>query len=192
VELTRVRIGLSVLSTVVGCLLVISDGWARRGGEPDISDYADDGFGNDLSAYLLCNFAYHGLGIGVGAQFAFPILPSGFLEDPWFRDALHVEGGIDFARWGWDEQDRAVELMIVAPQLGLRYAVYVAERFAVFVSLKIGAAFADADGVDQDTRFYWSTTAGVFWDLTEIISLRGELGWGPYRDVLHLGVLFRL
>ena len=159
---------------------------------PDIGDYADDGFGMDLSAYFLCNFGYHKVGVGAGALFAYPVFPSGFIQDPEYRDALHVEGGLDFYRWGWTVESQSVSLMAFAPQIGLRYAVYLSEVIAPFVSVKIGASFAMADGVDDKTRFFWSTSAGLLWDFVDFASLRAEFGWGYYRDILRVGVLFRL
>lgn len=169
--------------------------WAARAAGrslPDINDYADDGFGSDASLMLLTNFAYHGFGVGVSAQFAYPLFPSGFIGDPRFRDALHVEGGLDFLRWGWDVGGESLELMIFAPRIGLRYALYFTDTFAAFVGAGIGAGFARADGADGKTRFYWNTAGGVIWDLNDVISLRGEFGWGYFGDLLRIGVLFRL
>lgn len=159
---------------------------------PDISEYADDGFGSDASLLLLSNFAYNGFGIGAGAQFAYPLSPSGFIGDPRFRDALHVEGGLDFMRWGWDDAGESVELMIFAPRIGLRYALYFTDTLAAFAGAGIGAAFARADGADGKTRFYWNAAGGVIWDLNDVISLRCEFGWGYFSDLLRIGVLFRI
>jgi hypothetical protein len=188
---------LVTLLFLLGAASVQAKGKKESGSEPadyppDISDYADDGFGMDLSLYFLNNFGYHKLGVGTGVLFAYPALPSGFFDSPVYRDALHVEGGMDFSRWAWDKEGGQVELMIFAPMLGIRYAVYVTNRVAPYLTVKIGAAFARADGVDGDTQFYWNTAAGVLWDFHDRFSLRGEFGWGYYRDVFRIGILMRI
>ena len=180
------------VALLIGSLLAVGPAVARDKKPPDISEYADDGFGMDISTYFLCNFGYHSVGVGAGAQFAYPVFPSGLISDPLYRDALHVEGGMDFSRWAWDAQDGDAELMIFAPMIGLRYAVYLSETLAPFVSVKIGAAFAMAEGTGDDTSFYWSTSGGVLWDLCDLLSLRGEFGWSHFRDVFRIGILLRL
>ena len=159
---------------------------------PNLEDYADDGFGQDLSSYFLFNVAYHGLGVGGGVQYAYPVLPSGIINNVNYRDALHLEGGLDIARWSWQSADQTVKKMVFIPQLGLRYAIYLSDVMAPYLSLKIGGAFAQTEGIDDSPDFFWTATGGLLWDLGDILSLRAEFGWGRYRDILRLGVLVRL
>ncbi|MBN2494233.1 MAG: hypothetical protein JXR96_06560 [Deltaproteobacteria bacterium] len=159
--------------------------------DPDPSDYTYSGFGHDISVYGLVNFTYHGVGGGAGAQFAWALFPNGFLRSPRFRDAFHIEGGLDFGYWTWKD----VELFGFAPSAGVRWAVYVLDNLAPFVCAKLGPAVElwDELGVrERKAGLYWLTTAGVLWDLNDAISMRAEWGWSGYHDMLRIGVLFRL
>lgn len=160
-------------------------------GYPDVDDYADDGFGMDLSAYGLFNVAYHGFGVGAGTQFAYPVLPSGFLDHPRYRDALHALVGLDFYHWAWDSQGSDIRLMVFAPHLGVRYALYLSDQLGLFASLMLGAGIAEAEGISPDPAFFWSGSAGALWDVSDLLSVRCEFGWGRYSDVFRLGVLLR-
>lgn len=166
----------------VGFFLLFLSAAAVADGYPDVDDYASDGFGMDLSAYGIFNVAYHGFGVGAGAQFAYPILATGFFDHPRYRDALHLEGGLDFFYWD------SVSLMVFAPHVGPRYAIYVTTQLALLASLKAGV------GVDEQgdsVAFFWGGSAGALWDLNDLLSVRCEFGWGRYSDVFRLGVLLR-
>jgi len=158
---------------------------------PDLDEYADDGFGMDLSAGLLAGFSYHSAGVGTEINFAYPILANGIFDHPVYRDALHLSLGLDFWRFAWDEAGNSVEVMYFAPNFGLRYAIYLLDTLAPYVWLRIGPALARADGTSGSTRLYWSTGAGVMWDLLDWLSVRGEFDWGRFRDTLRVGLLVR-
>jgi hypothetical protein len=175
--ISRSRIG-----GAVAFFLLIFPLTATADGYPDVDDYADDGFGMDLSAYAMFNLAYHGFGVGAGAQFAYPILPTGFFGHPRHRDALHVEGGLDFFYWD------SVSRMVFAPNVGPRYALYLTTHLALFASLKAGV------GVDENgdsIAFFWSGSVGAMWDLSDLFSVRFDFGWGRYSDVFRIGILLR-
>lgn len=178
-------------------LLLVSGGYLPAGARPatpplpDIDEYADDGFGMDASGGLLAGFSYQSAGIGTEINFAYPILPNGFLQHPVYRDALHLSLGFDFWRFAWDEGGASVEVMYFAPNFGLRYAIYLLDTLAPYIWLRIGPALARADGSSGSTRLYWSTGAGVMWDLLDWLSVRGEFDWGRFRDTLRVGVLVR-
>lgn len=176
------RSGSLIVGGAVLFFLVFAPQISPAGGYPDVDDYASDGFGMDLSAYGIFNVAYHGFGIGAGAQFAYPVLPTGIFDHPRYRDALHLEGGLDFFYWD------SVSLMVFAPHVGPRYAIYVTTQLALFASLKAGV------GVDEQgdsVAFFWSGSAGALWDMSDVLSVRFEFGWGRYSDAFRLGVLIR-
>jgi len=175
----------------VGFLLLCLPALAVADGYPDVDDYADDGFGMDLSAYGLFNVAYHGFGVGAGTQFAYPLLPTGFFDHPRHRDALHALVGLDFYHWTWDSQGADIRLMVFAPHAGVRYAVYLTDRLGLFATLMLGAGIVEAEGTSSDPAFFWGGSAGAIWDLSDLLSVRCEFGWGRYSDVFRLGVLLR-
>jgi hypothetical protein len=165
---------------------------------PDVTDYSDSGFGMDVSAYGLINFAWH-VSFGAGAQFAYPIVPNGFIPNPRFRDALHAEGGFDFSYYFWSYGGYDWHLALLSPMVGVRYAVYVLDKLAPFATLKLGAAIPVATGgdaiYDPGVYFYMAGTVGILWDLSDMISLRAEFGYqyvGSSSDIWRIGVLFRI
>jgi len=176
-------------------LVILASSGLLRAGDyevPPLSEYVDDGFGADLSFYGFLNATYQGLGHGGGAMFAWPLMPAGFLGSGVYRDALHIEGGLDFCRWVYELDDDYGSKMVFAPGLGLRYAVYLNDWLAPLASLRLGLGLPVTSGVDDSASFFWSATAGLLMDLSDILSFRIELGWGRYSDVLRLGVLIRL
>ncbi len=163
---------------------------------PDASDYGDSGFGMDISAYGLINFGWH-TSLGAGAQFAYPIVPAGFVRNPRFRDALHIEGGLDFGYFFWSYGGHDYHMAMMNPVGGVRWAIYVLERLAPFACAKLGAAFpvSHDDYGRYHTELYALGTVGVIWDLSDKISLRAEVGYqyvGGHTDVWRIGVLFRI
>jgi hypothetical protein len=156
---------------------------------PPLSEYTDDGFGSDLSFYGYFNGSYHGLGHGGGALFGYPLMPNGFIGGGEYRDALHLEGGLDLHRWVYKQADEYVSQVILAADLGLRYAVYTNDWFAPLASFRTGLGLPLTD---HDTSFFWSLTLGVLMDLSDILSVRIEFGWGRYHETVRLGVLIRL
>ncbi|MBW2702655.1 MAG: hypothetical protein JRF33_17690 [Deltaproteobacteria bacterium] len=188
-----------LLSVVLGILFLTEFAHGRgldQAALPDPAEYGDSGFGMDVSVYGWLNFGYHLVGGGAGAQFAWPLLPNGFIPSPRFRDAFHIEGGLDFGAWSWASANDDLGLMSFSPFAGVRWAVYVLETLAPFVCVKAGPSFElwDNDLVDDELEvgFYWATSAGVIWDLSSWMSMRVEAGWGRYRDLVRIGVLFRL
>ena len=176
----------------VGFFLLFLPALAAADGYPDVDDYADDGFGMDLSACGLFNVAYHGFGVGAGTQFAYPLLPTGLFDHPSHRDALHALVGLDFYHWTWDSQGSDIRLMVFAPHVGVRYALYLTDHVGLFTTLMLGVGIAEAVGASSDPAFFWSGAAGALWDFTDVLSARFEFGWGRYHDVFRLGVLIRL
>lgn len=160
---------------------------------PDVSDYSDSGFGMDISAYGVLNFGWH-VSFGAGAQFAYPVVPNGFIANPRYRDALHVEGGLDFSYFFWGDY----HIGFLNPMVGVRYAVYVLEKLAPFATVKLGAAIPTAVSwgtYDPGVFFYFLGSVGVLWDLSDMISLRAEVGYqyvGYSSDIWRIGVLFRI
>jgi hypothetical protein len=180
-----------LIGGAVGFCLLFLPALAVADGYPDVDDYADDGFGMDLSAYGLFNVAYHGFGVGAGIQFAYPLLPTGLFEHPRYRDALHALVGLDFYHWTWDSQGSDIRLMVLAPHAGVRYALYLTDYLGLFATLMLGVGIVEAEGTSGDPAFYWSGSAGAIWDLTDRLSVRCEFGWGRYSDVFRLGALLR-
>ncbi len=180
------------------CLAASSGAVAAAKGPPpppDPEDYADSGFGWELTLHTLLNFSYHEPGGGVGFQLAWPVVPNGFIPREDFRDALLLEGGLDYtylpvarpgADWGYH---------FLSFLAGARYTVYVHDVLAPFVAVKIGygAGLWEGDGGQASTRhvFDWATTLGLLWDFAEWASLRVELGYGQLHEVIRLGVDFR-
>lgn len=171
-----------------------------EGGEvetPDPTEYSDSGFGMDISAYGIVNFGWH-VSVGAGAQFAYPVVPNGFIPSPRFRDALHIEGGLDFGYYFWTGAGYDYHVGFLNPMAGVRYAVYVLESLAPFATLKLGAAIptvSGGSGYDPSVYFYMVGTVGVLWDLTDFMALRAEVGYqyvGHSSDVWKIGLLFRL
>jgi len=159
---------------------------------PPLSEYTDDGFGSDVSLYGFFNGTYQGLGHGGGAQFGYPLMPNGLLSAGVYRDALHLEGGLDVCRFVYELADEYGSLTVFAPGMGLRYAVYFNDWLAPLLSVRLGVGLPMTTGVDASASFFWSATAGLLMDLSDILSVRIELGWGRYADVVRLGVLIRL
>jgi hypothetical protein len=197
------RSGLFFVFLAIGLLLctpVLAQDDGGGAVEPDPTSYQDSGFGMDVSAYGLINFSWH-VSFGAGAQFAYPIVPNGFIPNPRFRDALHIEGGLDFSYFFWDTPAGDYHLMLLSPMAGARYAVYVLESLAPFVTLKLGAAIPASSGgpatynYDPPVAFYLQSTIGIIWDVNEIIALRAEAGYqyvGGSSDIWRIGVLFRI
>ncbi len=173
-------------------LLAASPAGARPPPIPDLDDYATDNIRPNISLGLLTAFAYHGPGTGADLFFGWPLLPNGFLSDARFRDALLADVGLNFESWAWGENGQDAELMLFAPAVGLRYAVYFWDYVAPMVNVHIGPAFARAKNTSSETRFFWHVSGGVLWDLTEFLALRLEFGWGSTKDMLRLGVVFWL
>lgn len=164
---------------------------------PDPGEYSDSGFGMDISAYGLVGFGWH-INFGFGAQFAYPIVPNGFITNPRFRDALHIEGGLDYGYWYWSVGPADWSLSLLTPMVGARYAVYVLESLAPFATLKIGAAIPVAHSGyvhDPSVYFYLLGSVGIMYDFNDMISLRAEVGYqyiGSSADIWKIGVLFRI
>jgi hypothetical protein len=185
------RSGSSLIGGAAWVFLLLVPLHSQANGYPDVSEYASDGFGMDLSVYGLFNVAYHGFGVGAGTQFAYPILPTGLFDHPRHRDALHALVGLDFYHWSWDSSGADVRLMVFAPHVGARYTVYLTDRLGLFAALMRGVGIAEAEGTSGDPAFFWSGSAGGMWDLSDLFSARFEFGWSRYSDVFRLGVLLR-
>ena len=185
---------LTIASLIVFAIPAAADETEPPPAEPDVSDYSDSGFGMDLSAYGLIGFAWNP-GIGMGIQFGYPIVPNGFIPNPKYRDALHIEGGFDIAYYWWTYGPVNIHQTYFNPLVGVRYTVYVLETFAPFATVKLGAAAPVAEkGVNDSVAFFVSGTVGFLWDFAAHWSLRGELGWqyhGHNSDVYRIGVTYR-
>ena len=158
---------------------------------PDPSDYSSDGFGMDISAYGAFGFGWN-FGVGGGAQFGIPVVPNGFIPNPKFRDALHVEFGMDTFYFTWSNY----HVLFLNPMGGVRYTVYVLDNLAPFATVKFGASIPTAEeNLDYGVYFYTQVTVGVLWDINDFMSLRAETGFqyvGHSSDVWRIGMLFRL
>ena len=85
----------------------------------------------DLSAYLIANFDVDKWGAGIGGQFAYPLLDEGLIPGMRFRDAIHLESGLDLLYWDWEriisDERYAWSAFAVVPQTGVRWHVYLVD-----------------------------------------------------------------
>jgi len=123
-------------------------------------------------------------------------VPNGFIPNPRFRDALHIEGGFDLGYYFWSARGYDIHQLFFSPAAGVRYAVYVLETLAPFACVKLGLAAPVAQkNVDDGVFFFAASSVGILWDLTDFMALRAEIGWqyhGHSSDVWKIGLLFRL
>jgi hypothetical protein len=167
---------------------------ARPPPEPDLAEYADSGFGLALSLHAVLNFSFRQPGGGLGFQLAYPVVPNGFIPDERFRDALLVEGGLDYVYAPARVRDHGGGYHCLSSLVGARYTVYVHEVLAPFVAVEIGylAGLWSGEGSADLHRFGWATTLGLLWDFADWASLRLDLGYGHLHEVIRVGILFRL
>ncbi|HOX45344.1 MAG TPA: hypothetical protein PK668_17240 [Myxococcota bacterium] len=184
-----------LLASLSVCLLcAAAPAAARPPPEPDPEEYADSGFGLALTLHAVLNFSYHEPGGGVGFQVAYPVVPNGFIPDEYFRDALLLEGGLDYVYSPADLGGHEGGFHCLSSLVGARYSVYVHDVLAPFAAVQIGygGGLWDGEGVADVHRFGWATTLGLMWDFVDWASLRLDLGYGHLHEVVRLGVIFRL
>ena len=120
---------------------------------------------------------------GVGAWFAFPILPAGFLP---INDALLIEAGAVFGTYRGAFGNNAFNDLAVSLGVGPRWDFHFTGRWSAFATLKLGIDFGLA-GYNRSGLMPIGTI-GSHIRLGEVVLLRIELG-NPFG--LGLGLTFQ-
>jgi len=131
-----------------------------------------------LSGMLELGFNYYDE-IGVRGEFAYPIMPQGFL--PMLNDSFYLEGELALQYHWYSVGFASASFGNIQPLVGGRWNFYLTPDWTVFSAMKIGFNVGLANNVGAS--FAWEWTAGAFWNFSKSMALRMEFGptansWG--------------
>jgi opacity protein-like surface antigen len=127
---------------------------------------------------------YYGIGIGFNARFEIPIVHDGFISS--INDQVSIEPSFSMAYrtrdYGSGYSDRLSFLDLTPAVYGI-WSFHITPNFRPYGGIGIGYAISnwleedDYPGSDIDNGyFYWEGVAGLFYDFSDYVSFRCELG----------------
>lgn len=137
---------------------------------------------------------WYGIGIGVRASFEIPLVHDGFI--PSLNDSFSLEPSFSFAYSSWNRFSYYDELHALryTPALAALWSFHFSPQFRAYGAVNLGYTLVsytgDQGGYDFKDwdYFYFEVSAGVFYDFSEHLAVRAEVGWQGLRG--GLAVLF--
>jgi hypothetical protein len=137
---------------------------------------------------------WYGVGIGARVGFEIPIVHDGFI--PSLNDSISLEPSFAFAYSTWNTFSYYDDLHALryTPALAALWSFYFSPKFRVYGSVNLGYTIVsytgDQGGYDfsNEDYFYYEICAGLFYDFSQHLSVRAEVGWQALRG--GLAVLF--
>ncbi len=135
-----------------------------------------------LSAMLYVPWWY-GIGIGVNARFEIPVVKDGFI--PQINDQFSIEPSIafDYRSRGYGFVDERLKFIDITPAVYAMWSFHITPKFrpygAIGLGYNIGIWLDDNDVVGRNVDnhyFYFDVAAGLFYNFSEHVALRAELG----------------
>jgi hypothetical protein len=161
-----------------------------------------DGSIRDASAkrrpFTLSALAYvpwwYGIGIGARVGFEIPIVHDGFI--PSINDSFSLEPSFALAYSTYNQFSYYDDLHALryTPALAALWSFYFSPKFRAYGAVNLGYTIVsytgDLGGYEfaNDDYFYYELSAGLFYDFSEHLSVRAEIGWQGLRG--GLAVLF--
>jgi hypothetical protein len=144
--------------------------------------------------YTLSALAYvpwwYGLGIGVKAGFEITLVPDGFI--PSINDSFSLEPSFSFAYSRWNSF-AGVDLNALryTPAISALWSFHFSPRFRAYGALNLGYTIVTytgewADYYRDGSYFYGELSAGLFYNVSERVALRAEVGWQGLRGGLSI------
>lgn len=127
---------------------------------------------------------WYGIGIGVNARFEIPIVKDGFI--PSINDQISLEPSLAIGyrsrNYGWVGAER-LKFIDITPAIYAMWSFHITPKFRPYGALglgyNIGVWLNDDDFGGRDVNggfFYFDLAAGLFYNFSEHIALRAELG----------------
>lgn len=123
---------------------------------------------------------------GVGAWYAYPIVPEGFL--PKVNDAFFIEAGGAVERFNYGATGCNDSWFRVTPLGGVRWSFYFTDEWSAFGTAKLGYGLGFGDSSDCDvlgtnavnvsySQFAIDGAVGAQWQFSDAWAMRFELGY---------------
>jgi hypothetical protein len=178
------------IGAVLCSWLFIASAASAQDGGGSIKDRSAHTRPMSISAMLYLSPWYNGLATGVVGRFEIPIVPDGFI--PAINDQFSLEPslGLGYRSWdrGWNYNGRNDDLTFfdITPALYATWSFHINPKFRPYAAIGLGytiGIWMNDDDYDDDvdvdaSDFYVDTTVGLFWNFSEYVWLRAELGWG--------------
>jgi opacity protein-like surface antigen len=135
-----------------------------------------------LSAMLYVPWWY-GIGIGVNARFEIPVVKDGFI--PQINDQFSIEPSLsfDYRSRGYGFVDDRLKFIDITPAVYAMWSFHITPKFrpygAIGLGYNIGIWLDDDEVLGRDVSnnyFYFDVAAGLFYNFSEHVALRAELG----------------
>jgi hypothetical protein len=139
---------------------------------------------NALTLWGILPYGSYGIGLGIGGRFMMPFTPiPRLLTHTKFKDYWALEFGMDYWRvsYGYVGGDYAWNALV--PTAGIMWQVWLLPNLGVYPKAEFGYQFgwASYDGPGgfstSHTGVHINGAAGVIYQLSGGLSLRGELGY---------------
>ena len=127
----------------------------------------------------------YGLGIGLNARVEIPIVKDGFIPSINDQFSLEPSFSIDYRRQKLLLIDESARYLDITPAAYATWSFHITPKFRPYGALglgyNIGMWLNEEDfGVDDDavdrSYFYWDVAAGFFYNFSEHVGIRCELG----------------
>jgi hypothetical protein len=123
----------------------------------------------------------HGFGFGGIVRFQIPIVHNGFISSLNNHIAIEPSFGVAYTTWDFGSND-ADYLNFLPAVYGL-WAFHFSSEFQVYGAVGLGYNFASETGtyayrVLSGSYFYIDGAVGLFYDLSDAVALRAEVGYG--------------
>ncbi|MFT3924490.1 MAG: hypothetical protein QM778_18270 [Myxococcales bacterium] len=132
---------------------------------------------------------YMGVGIGVNARVEIPIVKDGFI--PSINDQISLEPSISvgYRSRGYAFVDDRVKYLDITPAIYAMWSFHITPKFRPYGAIGLGYDIGIwlneddfggvNDGIDNGF-FYWDVAAGLFYNFSDHVAMRAELGaMGP-------------
>ncbi len=128
---------------------------------------------------------YHGIGIGLNARVEIPVVKDGFI--PQINDQFSIEPSFGIAytsrAYAWGVFDERLKYLNITPAVYGVWSFHITPKFRPYAALGLGYNVGiwlndDIAGLSGKNNhyFYWDTAVGLFYNFSDSISLRAELG----------------
>ncbi len=127
---------------------------------------------------------YYGFGIGVNARLEIPIVPDGFISAINDQVSLEPSLGLGYRSYGLGAYSDNLTFFDITPALYGMWSFHITPKFRPYGAIGLGydiAIWLNEDdlvgaGNARTSYFYWDLAAGLFYNFSEHLAFRGELG----------------
>lgn len=116
--------------------------------------------------------------LGIGAWYHHVILPDGFLDK--LNDEVSVLGGVNIDYYSDNFGFCSITFGRITPMAGIQWDFHFTEQWTAYGNLKAGYGFGFAGsgpcGIGSFSTFEADVAAGAYWNFTEGMAVRMEIG----------------